>query len=175
MTSPRQRYANRLNALRSTGAKSTAGEARVARNPVPHDLSVDTLPEPGWSEEIDALAALIAGGATVDRQALACRIAAAQVDLLRGRAARAQLGGLSGLNVLDEERVARRLAALSRYEWRARSREFAARAFDDAGLQATAAAAAADAAGAATASEAGPSQLAKIVGNQGGNCTGDLE
>ena len=125
-----------------------------------HGLSVDRLPEPGWSEEVDALAALIAGGATVDRQTLACRIAAAQVDLLRGRAARAQLSGLCGLSVLGEEKLARRLAALSRYEWRALSRRtFAMRAFDDAGLQATAAAAAGAASAAAVVAASTASEI----------------
>ena len=44
MTSPRQRAANRRNALRSTGPKTTAGRRRVAANALSHGLSVPVDP-----------------------------------------------------------------------------------------------------------------------------------
>lgn len=44
MTSPRQRAANRRNALHSTGPKTTAGRRRVATNAISHGLSVPVDP-----------------------------------------------------------------------------------------------------------------------------------
>ena len=44
MTSSRQRVANRRNALRSTGPKTTAGRRRVASNALSHGLSVPVDP-----------------------------------------------------------------------------------------------------------------------------------
>ena len=44
MTSPRQRAANRRNALHSTGPKTTAGRRRVAANARSHGLSVPVDP-----------------------------------------------------------------------------------------------------------------------------------
>ena len=44
MTSPRQRAANRRNALHSTGPKTTVGRRRVASNALSHGLSVPVDP-----------------------------------------------------------------------------------------------------------------------------------
>ena len=44
MTSPRQRAANRRNALHSTGPKTTTGRRRVASNAMSHGLSVPVDP-----------------------------------------------------------------------------------------------------------------------------------
>jgi hypothetical protein len=44
VTSPRQRAANRRNALHSTGPKTTAGRRRVATNAISHGLSVPVDP-----------------------------------------------------------------------------------------------------------------------------------
>jgi hypothetical protein len=130
-TSERKRAANRANAQRSTGPKTVAGKARVSQNARRHGLSLKSVPEPGWSAEVDALACAIAGGETGDRHALACRIAAAQIDLMRVRQARAQLGDPAAL---VDAKLARRLASLARYEWRALARrKFAIRDFDAAG------------------------------------------
>ena len=44
MTSPRQRTANRRNALHSTGPKTTVGRRRVAANALSHGLSIPVDP-----------------------------------------------------------------------------------------------------------------------------------
>jgi hypothetical protein len=81
--------ANRRNALRSTGPKSAAGKRRAARNALKHGLAVPLGADPSFLERIEALSRLIAGeGAAAARLALARRVAEAQVDLDRVRAAR---------------------------------------------------------------------------------------
>jgi hypothetical protein len=81
--------ANRRNALRSTGPKSAVGKRRAARNALKHGLAVPLGADPSFLERIEALSRLIAGeGAAAARLALARRVAEAQVDLERVRAAR---------------------------------------------------------------------------------------
>ena len=92
MTSNRKVQANRVNARRSTGAKTPDGRARSAKNALRHGLSLTVHLDPGWSQEVDVLAKLIAGpGASPELQELARRVADAQVDLRRVRHARHQL------------------------------------------------------------------------------------
>ncbi len=84
--------ANRANAQRSTGPTSTAGKQRVARNALSHGLAISVWADPSCSAQVEALTALIAGeGAEESRLSLARRIAEAQVDLIRVRAARIRL------------------------------------------------------------------------------------
>jgi hypothetical protein len=119
MTSAHRRDANRRNARASTGPRTAAGKARSARNALRHGLSVSACGDPSWSEEIEALARAIAGtGADAERLELACRIAEAQTDVIRARAARRQLYP----EVLREPTALARLAAIDRYEGRALSR-----------------------------------------------------
>src|SRR4051794_13218000 len=74
---------------RSTGPKSAAGKARVARNALRHGLSVPGLQQPEWAPRIKDLAAALAGpGASRDRHEAALIMAAARIDLLRVRQAR---------------------------------------------------------------------------------------
>jgi hypothetical protein len=130
MTSARQLAANRANARASTGPKTRAGKARVGRNACRHGLNLPVLADPTLAREIDALAQAIAPQADAERRALASRIAAAQIDLLRVWRARQSLlqGELCGRT------AAGRLAAMDRYERRARARrKFAIREFDAAG------------------------------------------
>jgi hypothetical protein len=92
VTSPRKIKANRANARASTGPKTAHGRARTARNGLRHGLSVPVLSDPGFSEELDALARTIAGpdaGAAVFERAR--RVAEAEIDLRRVRDARHQL------------------------------------------------------------------------------------
>ena len=57
MTTARKREANRRNALRSTGPRSAAGKARVAKNPVVHGLVSTQVLLPGEDREtFDAFA-----------------------------------------------------------------------------------------------------------------------
>jgi hypothetical protein len=124
--SVRKLYANRANARASTGPRTDAGKVRAARNARRHGLEMPSLRDPTVSSEIEALAREIAGGgACAQRHEAACRIAAAQIDLLRARRARRVL---TADTTHDHEW---RLAALDRYERRALSRrKFAIRDFD---------------------------------------------
>ena len=86
---PARLAANQRNALRSTGPKSVAGKRRAARNALKHGLAVPLGADPNLLGRIEALSRLIAGeGASASRLALARRVAEAQVDLDRVRAAR---------------------------------------------------------------------------------------
>jgi len=124
----RRRFANRDNSRGSTGPKTQDGKAQVRRNARRHSLGLPALRDPTLSGEVETLAREIAGAdAGEQRHAAACRIAAAQIDLVRARRVRRELVA-EGPN--DPELPAR-LAAIDRYERRARSRrKFAIRDFD---------------------------------------------
>lgn len=84
--------ANRANAQRSTGPKSSAGKKSTARNAFSHGLAVSVWGDPSCLKQVEKLSDLIAGeGAEASRLALARRIAEAQIDLIRVRAARFRL------------------------------------------------------------------------------------
>jgi hypothetical protein len=59
--SARKRAANRRNARRSTGPRTTAGKARSARNGRRHGLTLPISAEPAWWPMLGALAEAIAG------------------------------------------------------------------------------------------------------------------
>ncbi len=89
MVSERKARANRANARASTGPRTVAGKARAARNAKRHGLTLSALVDPAYADDIKACAKVIAGeGATAEMEKLACRIAAAQIDLKRIRMAR---------------------------------------------------------------------------------------
>ena len=80
---------NRRNARRSTGPKSAAGKAKVAKNALRHGLAIPARLDPALNREIEGFAELIAG-ASAPAFLLDCarRIAEAQIDLRRIRRVR---------------------------------------------------------------------------------------
>jgi hypothetical protein len=91
--SERKRATNRSNARLSTGPRSAAGKARVARNALRHGLNVAVADDPLLTEEVARIARAICDGAPragagAELAYLARRIAEAQVDLMRVRRAR---------------------------------------------------------------------------------------
>jgi hypothetical protein len=150
MTSAAQLAANRRNARLSTGPRTPAGKARVAQNgwlargpstgagkarsaqnARRHGLT-SAICDSGWSAEVKALARTISGtDADAERTELACRIAEAQIDLVRVRQARRELFA-AVLRSSTGTRIAR-LEAIDRYERRAFARrKSAVRDFDTA-------------------------------------------
>src|SRR5262249_22605804 len=78
-----------------------------------HGLSLQAQCDPAWADEIKALATAIAGAkADPLRCELACRIAAAQIDVERARAVRRELLP----RALAEPEGIKRLAAIDFYE-----------------------------------------------------------
>jgi hypothetical protein len=118
MTSLRQRYANRLNARASAGPRTAAGKARAAQNARKHGLRVPALRDPEKTRNIAELARKLAGPtADAQRFEAACRLVAAQIDLLDIREARLPLLA----RALEDRAAVKCLATLDRYESDARS------------------------------------------------------
>jgi len=84
--------ANRRNARRSTGPRTSEGKSRVAKNAVQHGLAIPVTTDPALADASEHLARVIAGH-DVDPARLerARRVAEAQIDLLRVRRVRVAL------------------------------------------------------------------------------------
>ena len=81
--------ANRRNAKKSTGPRTGAGKSRVATNALRHGLAVPIAALPELDAMVAALARRIAGdNPSTSRVELARRVAEAQIDLQRVRAAK---------------------------------------------------------------------------------------
>jgi energy-coupling factor transporter ATP-binding protein EcfA2 len=99
MITPKQRAANKLNSLKSTGPRSAQGKRRAAANAKKHSLSVP-VDEFVFSTEIKKVADLIRDDCESDAQARA--LAKRIVNYERNEA---YLFSQSQLNMLAEDRV----------------------------------------------------------------------
>ena len=126
MTSPAKIRANRRNALRSTGPRSSAGKAIAARNSRRHGLTVPVLDEPSLVPEVVALARRIETSvmdydADAAGHVLACRVAETMIDLERVRLAKQPLVTAIEADPCDGDKLAQ-LGRLDRYERSTRGR-----------------------------------------------------
>jgi hypothetical protein len=92
MATERQIAANRRNAAKSTGPRTSAGKKRARRNSYRHGLSVGAAERPEYAEQVEKLAREIAGaGADAIILEQARSIAQAQLDLTQIRRMRISL------------------------------------------------------------------------------------
>jgi hypothetical protein len=89
MTSRRKLEANRANAQNSTGPTTAQGKTRAARNAHRHGLNRSLFADPVLSQQVEMMAAEIAGETADDEiYELARRVAEAQIELQRVQFAR---------------------------------------------------------------------------------------
>lgn len=93
MPSSRKIAANRANARRSTGPRTTTGRLRASLNALKHGLAVPSSAHPALQHDIDHLARVLAGEAQDDPVVMvrARRVAEAAIDVQRARRARLDL------------------------------------------------------------------------------------
>ena len=92
MASERQRAANRRNARRSTGPRTTSGKAISSWNALRHGLSAQIGDGPEKDQRVEALARIMAGPEAQSSQLHYARLAAAATEqIARIRALRTTL------------------------------------------------------------------------------------
>jgi hypothetical protein len=137
MASERKVQANRENAKRSTGPRTTSGRASARRNSLRHGLAV-SIADLGLSAEAEHLARMIAGDSDTAGRWYYARIAAeAEMEILRIRKVKTELirasllqsVGSADPTIVTDSDVWMQLLKIDRYERRALSRR--KRAFRD--------------------------------------------
>jgi len=127
--------ASRRNAAKSTGPKTAAGKAIVARNATKHGLSLPVLADFCLAPEVEVLARTVetsvAGRACdAEAHALAARVAETMIDLNRVRDAKRPVVAALHADPKNAMTPLREFARLDRYERRALwRRRLAVRAF----------------------------------------------
>ena len=116
MATDKQITANRANAKRSTGPKTTAGKLKSSRNAYRHGLSCSLRLDQLTSARAAAMAqALIGEDPNEEKLGSAGEFAAAQLELQQIRSLRADLMAKVDLHQPDLREI-QRLVALDRYE-----------------------------------------------------------
>jgi hypothetical protein len=116
MATERQIAANRANARRSTGPRTTLGKLTSSRNALRHGLSIPLPSDHAGSEEIHALIqALVERDPSEMKLVAANDVVLAQLELARIRTTRAALFADINADRGDAQSL-KRLAALDRYE-----------------------------------------------------------
>ena len=108
MASERQIAANRSNARKSTGPRSSAARKRTSRNAYRHGLTSSLTSSAAFAKRLDELARKIAGNSKDDIILELARAAAqSELDLARVRQVKvALIDRVSALGALDTARVA---------------------------------------------------------------------
>ncbi len=131
MTSERKVRANRENAKRSTGPRTTVGRAHARHNSLRHGLSISIASDLELSAEAERLARMIAGDGDAATGLYYARIVAgAEMEILRIRRVKTELirtslqqsEGSADPAIPPGSDVWMRLVKIDRYERRALSR-----------------------------------------------------
>src|SRR5262245_16938555 len=134
MTSAAKIEANRRNAQRSTGPRSKAGKARVARNAFKHGLSVAIGADNFHAEREELVQAFEGEFDSAKNSEAFSRLVEGQVELLRVRRSKAELLNRAATRLKDSylgieecvtagfEQNAKLLQTFDRYEGRALSK-----------------------------------------------------
>ncbi|MGB3043779.1 MAG: hypothetical protein WBB98_11385 [Xanthobacteraceae bacterium] len=116
MATAKQIAANRANAKRSTGPKTTAGKARSRRNAFKHGFSRDLEMTPELAAcFVDIQRELVDAKASAERKMAAARFAQTQLQLVQIRQARRAAFARLQVDPEDSDAV-RQLRSLDRYE-----------------------------------------------------------